>query len=137
MRAFSSSSYITLAAAAEQPNHKALAMATKPAKQSVQCFGRKKTAVAVTHCKPGCGLIKLNGSPIELFQPEILRFKIFEPVLLLGKHRFAGVDMRIRVNGGGHTSQDSAGGGSEEVRAEEVWWAWCSFSFPEELPLKQ
>ncbi|CAN7005711.1 unnamed protein product, partial [Brassica rapa subsp. trilocularis] len=30
---------------------------------------------------------------------------IFEPVLLLGKHRFAGVDMRIRVKGGGHTSQ--------------------------------
>ncbi|CAF1697803.1 hypothetical protein F2Q70_00007588 [Brassica cretica] len=80
-------------------------MATQAAKQSVQCFGRKKTAVAVTHCKPGCGMIKLNGSPIELFNPEILRFKIFEPVLLLGKHRFAGVDMRIRVKGGGHTSQ--------------------------------
>ncbi|CAN6848360.1 unnamed protein product [Brassica oleracea] len=61
--------------------------------------------IAVTHCKHGCGLIKLNGCTIELFQPEILRFKIFEPVLLLGKHRFAGVDMRIRVNGGGHTSQ--------------------------------
>uniref|UniRef100_A0A0D2ZVT0 TIR domain-containing protein n=1 Tax=Brassica oleracea var. oleracea TaxID=109376 RepID=A0A0D2ZVT0_BRAOL len=58
-------------------------VATKPAVESVQCFGRKKTAVA----------------------PEILRFKIFEPVLLLGKHRFAGVDTRIRVNGGGHTSQ--------------------------------
>uniref|UniRef100_A0A0D3AJQ0 Uncharacterized protein n=1 Tax=Brassica oleracea var. oleracea TaxID=109376 RepID=A0A0D3AJQ0_BRAOL len=80
-------------------------VATKPAVESVQCFGRKKTAVAVTHCKHGCGLIKLNGCTIELFQPEILRFKIFEPVLLLGKHRFAGVDMRIRVNGGGHTSQ--------------------------------
>ncbi|KAG2279837.1 hypothetical protein Bca52824_051057 [Brassica carinata] len=82
-------------------------VATKPAVESVQCFGRKKTAVAVTHCKHGCGLIKLNGCTIELFQPEILRFKIFEPVLLLGKHRFAGVDMRIRVNGGGHTSQPS------------------------------
>lgn len=82
-----------------------LTMATKPAAESVQCFGRKKTAVAVTHCKRGCGLIKLNGCPIELFNPEILRFKIFEPVLLLGKHRFASVDMRIRVKGGGHTSQ--------------------------------
>uniref|UniRef100_A0A1J3DED3 40S ribosomal protein S16-3 n=1 Tax=Noccaea caerulescens TaxID=107243 RepID=A0A1J3DED3_NOCCA len=80
-------------------------MATKPAVESVQCFGRKKTAVAVTHCKRGSGLIKLNGSPIELLQPEILRFKVFEPVLLLGKHRFAGVDMRITVKGGGHTSQ--------------------------------
>ncbi|KFK26075.1 hypothetical protein AALP_AA8G199800 [Arabis alpina] len=80
-------------------------MATQQANESVQCFGRKKTAVAVTHCKRGTGMIKLNGSPIELLQPEILRFKVFEPVYLLGKHRFAGVDMRIRVNGGGHTSQ--------------------------------
>ncbi|CAI9101901.1 OLC1v1000057C1 [Oldenlandia corymbosa var. corymbosa] len=79
-------------------------MATAPA-ESVQCFGRKKTAVAVTHCKRGRGLIKINGVPIELVQPEILRYKAFEPILLLGRHRFAGVDMRIRVKGGGHTSQ--------------------------------
>nr|GMC74914.1 40S ribosomal protein S16 [Ipomoea batatas] len=69
--------------------------------ESVQCFGRKKT----THCKRGRGLIKINGVPIELIQPEILRYKAFEPILLLGRHRFAGVDMRIRVKGGGHTSQ--------------------------------
>ncbi|KAG5609869.1 hypothetical protein H5410_021150 [Solanum commersonii] len=43
--------------------------------ESVQCFGRKKTAVAVTHCKRGKGLIKINGVPIELVQPEILRIK--------------------------------------------------------------
>ncbi|KAK3420571.1 hypothetical protein EUGRSUZ_G01416 [Eucalyptus grandis] len=73
--------------------------------ESVQCFGRKKTAVAVTYCKRGRGLIKINGVPIELVEPEILRFKAYEPILLLGRHRFAGVDMRIRVKGGGHTSQ--------------------------------
>ena len=80
-----------------------IAMAT--ATESVQCFGRKKTAVAVTYCKKGRGLIKINGCPIELVEPEILRFKAFEPVLLLGRQKFAGVDMRIRVKGGGHTSQ--------------------------------
>ncbi|KOM30295.1 hypothetical protein LR48_Vigan1091s000700 [Vigna angularis] len=78
---------------------------TPPALEQVQCFGRKKTAVAVTYCKRGRGLIKINGCPIELVEPEILRFKAFEPILLLGRHRFAGVDMRIRVKGGGHTSQ--------------------------------
>ncbi|CAG7891866.1 unnamed protein product, partial [Brassica rapa] len=83
-------------------------VATKPAVESVQCFGRKKTAVAVTHC---------NGCPIELFQPEILRFKIFEPVLLLGKHRFAGVDTRIRVKGGGHTSQSSLSSSLHDYKA--------------------
>ncbi|CAI0553203.1 unnamed protein product [Linum tenue] len=81
------------------------AVAAPTPTESVQCFGRKKTAVAVTHCKRGRGLIKLNGTPIELVEPEILRFKAVEPILLLGRHRFAGVDMRIRVKGGGHTSQ--------------------------------
>ncbi|KAK3210581.1 hypothetical protein Dsin_015287 [Dipteronia sinensis] len=55
--------------------------------ESVQCFGRKKTTVSV-----------------ELVKPEILRFMAYKPILLLGRHRFAGIDMRIIVKGG-HTSQ--------------------------------
>ncbi|KAJ6755791.1 30S RIBOSOMAL PROTEIN S9P [Salix purpurea] len=66
-------------------------------KESVQCFGRKKTAVIVTHCKRGRGLIKIIRCPVELVEPEILRFKAYEPILLLERQRFAGVDMRIRV----------------------------------------
>ena len=73
--------------------------------ESVQTFGRKRNAVAVSLCKRGKGLIKINGSPIELVQPEILRYKVFEPILLLGQQRFANVDIRIRVRGGGYTSQ--------------------------------
>ncbi|KXS14198.1 ribosomal protein S16, partial [Gonapodya prolifera JEL478] len=65
----------------------------------------QKTATAVAHVKKGKGLLHLNGTPLQLLQPEILRFKVYEPVLLLGKERFAGVDIRIRVKGGGHTSQ--------------------------------
>jgi small subunit ribosomal protein S16e len=61
--------------------------------------------VAVSHCKRGKGMIKVNGIPLELVQPEILRFKVFEPILLLGRARFEGVDMRVRVKGGGHVSQ--------------------------------
>lgn len=45
------------------------------------------------------------GSPLDLVQPEALRFKVAEPLLLLGKQRFANVDIRIRVKGGGHVSQ--------------------------------
>jgi len=78
---------------------------TKKTVESVQTFGRKKTAVAVAHVKRGSGLIKLNGSPLDLVQPETLRFKVKEPVALLGEHRFQNVDIRIRVKGGGHVSQ--------------------------------
>ncbi|GJP67599.1 hypothetical protein CLOP_g24404, partial [Closterium sp. NIES-67] len=76
-----------------------------PVMESVQCFGRKKTAVAVAHCKRGKGLIRLNGSPLELIEPDTLRAKAFEPVTVLGKDKFANVDIRIRVQGGGHVSQ--------------------------------
>lgn len=81
-------------------------LVTMAGKNAVQVFGRKKTAVAVALIKgDGKGLMKVNGCPIELLEPEILRVKVFEPLLLLGQERFAGVDMRIRVRGGGYTSQ--------------------------------
>uniref|UniRef100_A0A2C9UJR3 Uncharacterized protein n=1 Tax=Manihot esculenta TaxID=3983 RepID=A0A2C9UJR3_MANES len=32
----------------------------------------KKTTIVVTYCKHGRGLIKINGYPIELVEPEIL-----------------------------------------------------------------
>merc|ERR1712230_66602 len=75
------------------------------APQSVQCFGKKKTATAVAHCKKGKGLIKVNGRPLSLVQPEILRYKVYEPLLIVGLDKFAEVDIRVRVTGGGHTSQ--------------------------------
>ncbi|KAF8932197.1 40S ribosomal protein S16 [Haplosporangium gracile] len=64
-----------------------------------------KTATAVAHCKAGKGLIRLNGSPIELVEPDVLKFKVYEPILRVGSDKFANVDIRIRVKGGGHTSQ--------------------------------
>merc|ERR1712079_476214 len=73
--------------------------------QSVQTFGRKKTATAVAYCKRGKGFIKVNGRPLEQVEPRALQFKLMEPVLLLGKDRFADIDIRIRVKGGGHVSQ--------------------------------
>merc|ERR1712094_166507 len=73
--------------------------------ETVQTFGRKREAVAVAFVKKGKGLIKVNGVPIELVQPETLRFKVWEPVLLLGANRYREVDIRIRVKGGGYTSQ--------------------------------
>ncbi|KAL7197627.1 hypothetical protein ACSBR2_020211 [Camellia fascicularis] len=76
-----------------------------PPVESVQCFSRKKTVVAVTYYKRYHGLIKINGCPVELVELEILRYKAYEPILLLSRQRFAGVDMHIRVKDSGHTSQ--------------------------------
>ena len=72
---------------------------------SVLSYDRKKTATAVAFAKQGRGLIKINGQPVELIQPEQLRLKVFEPVLILGQEKFANLDIRIRVKGGGVTAQ--------------------------------
>lgn len=46
-----------------------------------------------------------SGTPLDLIASETLRWKVQEPVLLLGKQRFQAVDIRIRAQGGGHVSQ--------------------------------
>ena len=71
----------------------------------VQTFGRKKTATAVAVVKKGSGQIKVNGSPLNLLQPQVLQLKVSEPLLVLGHEKFANVDVRVRVKGGGATSQ--------------------------------
>ncbi|XP_063652578.1 small ribosomal subunit protein uS9-like [Pan troglodytes] len=40
-----------------------------------------------------------------MIEPLTLQYKLLEPVLLLSKERFAGVDFRVRVEGGGHVAQ--------------------------------
>ncbi|CDR45396.1 CYFA0S18e00892g1_1 [Cyberlindnera fabianii] len=80
-------------------------MSTERTVKSVQTFGKKKSATAVAHVKEGKGLIKVNGAPITLVEPEILRFKVYEPLVLVGLDKFANVDIRVRVTGGGHVSQ--------------------------------
>ncbi|KDQ12872.1 hypothetical protein BOTBODRAFT_34020 [Botryobasidium botryosum FD-172 SS1] len=72
---------------------------------AVQTFGKKKTATAVAHAREGRGLVRVNGSPINLVQPEILRYKVYEPILVVGEDKFSSIDIRVRVKGGGHTSQ--------------------------------
>merc|ERR1712183_762128 len=72
---------------------------------AVQTYGRKKTSIAVAHCKTDSGLIKINGQPIETIVNETHRMKVLEPVLLLGVSRYNKLDIRVRVSGGGYTSQ--------------------------------
>ena len=58
----------------------------------------QKTATAVAFVKKGAGLIKVNGVPISLLQPEILKLKTFEPVLLIGTDKFANVSEIRDIN---------------------------------------
>jgi len=49
--------------------------------------------------------LRVNGLPIDVLEPSTLRIKVYEPILLLGTKTFSNVDIRVRVSGGGYTSQ--------------------------------
>eukprot|EP01130_Rhizamoeba_saxonica_P006514 TRINITY_DN258_c0_g1_i1.p1 TRINITY_DN258_c0_g1~~TRINITY_DN258_c0_g1_i1.p1 ORF type:complete len:147 (-),score=33.25 TRINITY_DN258_c0_g1_i1:96-536(-) len=74
-------------------------------KKSVQVFGKKKTATAVAYVTEGIGFIKVNGVPLRLLEPEILRHKVYEPLWVVGTDYFNNLNIRIKVRGGGYTAQ--------------------------------
>merc|ERR1712100_621029 len=78
---------------------------TEQEKNSVQCFGRKKNATAVAYVTEGKGFIRVNGKAVELVEPAGMRMKIYEPIFLLGAQRFQNLNIRVRVRGGGSTTQ--------------------------------
>ena len=49
--------------------------------------------------------MRLNNQPIDIMQPECMKIKAIEPVLLLGAERFANLDIRVTVKGGGRVAQ--------------------------------
>ena len=57
------------------------------------------------HALPLARYPQHTGSPLELVKPDILAHKAFEPVLIIGRQRLKGLDIRLRVRGGGHVSQ--------------------------------
>ena len=75
----------------------------------VQSSGKRKTAIARAILKyPAKGQIKINNVPLDLYEPEIARFRIQE-VLEVGKHqKLEKCDIKIRVKGGGTMGQTDA-----------------------------
>ena len=80
-------------------------MSSNKKSEYVQTFGKKKNATASALCRAGKGTIKLNGKPIDLVEPEIMRNKVLEPILLLGHDKFSKFDIRVRARGGGYFAQ--------------------------------
>jgi small subunit ribosomal protein S9 len=70
--------------------------------------GKRKTATARAVVKAGAGRIRVNRTPIEIFEPEIARAKIMEPLLQAGDEVWKQVDMDVRTSGGGYMGQAEA-----------------------------
>jgi len=74
------------------------------AQKIVLTSGKRKTAIAKAVVKPGKGRVFINGKPLEILEPEIARWKIMEPLLLVGGLRSL-VDIDVSVKGGGFMGQ--------------------------------
>ena len=79
-----------------------------PGKKVLVVSGKRKTAVARAIVKPGAGRIRINRTPVEIFEPEIAREKIMEPLLQAGDDVWKQLDMDIKTSGGGYMGQAEA-----------------------------
>ena len=70
--------------------------------------GKKKTAIARAIIRPGTGKIRINKLPLEIYEPELCRWKIMEPVMLAGPKIINQIDVSIDVRGGGFMGQTEA-----------------------------
>jgi len=71
----------------------------------VYTHGKKKDAIANAVVQPGKGSITINRIPINNVEPKPLRVKLFEPILLVGASHFKDLKIKVRITGGGPTTQ--------------------------------
>jgi small subunit ribosomal protein S9 len=69
--------------------------------------GKRKAAVARATVRKGAGLVRFNDRPLELVEPELVRQKVQEPLLMVGEKAKA-LDISVQVRGGGIVGQASA-----------------------------
>ena len=79
-----------------------------PTKKVIVVSGKRKTAVARAVVKPGVGRVRINMTPVEIFEPEIAREKIMEPLLQVGDDVWKQLDMDVTTSGGGYMGQAEA-----------------------------
>lgn len=79
-----------------------------PAKKVLVISGKRKTAIARAVVRPGIGRIRINRTPIEIYEPEIAREKIMEPLIQAGDEVWKQLDIDVKVSGGGYIGQAEA-----------------------------
>lgn len=79
-----------------------------PAKKVLVISGKRKTAIARAVVKPGIGRTRINRVPLEIYEPEIAREKIMEPLIQAGDEVWKQVDIDVKVSGGGYMGQAEA-----------------------------
>ena len=79
-----------------------------PAKKTLVVSGKRKTAVGRAVIRPGVGRVHVNRTPVEIYEPEIARVKIMEPLIQSGDDVWKQLDIDVKVSGGGFMGQAEA-----------------------------
>lgn len=79
-----------------------------PAKETLVVSGKRKTATARAVVRPGIGRVYVNMVPVEIYEPEIARAKIMEPLLQAGDEVWKQLDLHVKTSGGGYMGQAEA-----------------------------
>jgi small subunit ribosomal protein S9 len=75
--------------------------------QIVQTTGKRKQAIARATVRKGTGQVRINQQPLEIVEPELVRQKIQEPLLMVGE-KWKNLNISVEVAGGGIMGQASA-----------------------------
>jgi len=73
----------------------------------IQTTGKRKEAVARATIRKGAGRVWVNDRPLEIVEPETVRQKIQEPLLMVGD-KWRVLDIAVNIQGGGIIGQASA-----------------------------
>ena len=76
-------------------------------KKVIHTSGKRKTAIARGKFREGKGRVRINKRPVELYDPELARLKIQEPLTIAAEH-LDNVDIDVKVVGGGVMGQAEA-----------------------------
>lgn len=80
---------------------------TKPATKPKLYPGARKTSRATAALTVGKGRVRVNGVPLEIWEPEVARLHMTAPVNIVGELREK-FDVDVTVSGGGFMSQADA-----------------------------
>lgn len=76
--------------------------------KSILRSGKRRTAIARAIIREGTGRVLINGKPIEIVEPEIVKMKLMEPFLFLDEKAKKNIDIKVKVKGGGYMGQADA-----------------------------
>ncbi len=77
------------------------------AEKVIVASGKRKSAVARASVREGKGLVRVNSIPVEIYEPDLARVVIMEPLTLAGD-KSSKVDIEVNVMGGGVMGQANA-----------------------------